>query len=543
MTTMTHSLKKRLTDAAVALFEECRVQAPTIRVDAPSDLKYGDYASNAAMQLAPVVKDSPMRIAEKLKMQLGEVPGIDRIEIVPPGFLNFFVSPAWFQRQVATIINDGRNFGKISLGNDQRVVLEYISANPTGPMTLANGRGGFAGDVIANVFAYAGYRPVREYYVNDVGVQVGKLAESVIRRSFQLQGINVDFPEDLYQGEYITDIAKKLHLEKYKLSSNGELKQRIQGRVVNMMIADLERVADKVLGIRYDRWYRESELYAQNLTDKVLTILRERGLLYEQDGATWFKTSQFGDDKDRVLVKSDGEKTYFLSDIALRWNRFAIRKLDREILFLGADHHGYQQRLKAAIAAIGFPDKLDIVIVQFVRLMKDGAEVKISKRAGNIVTIEELVDEVGIDATRFFFLMHAANTHMDFDLTLAKEKSEKNPVYYVQYAHARICSMMKKAKGLPHRRGEALTEPSALALIKQLLRLPMLIEDVARTYEVQKLPFYAVELATAFHDFYGKVRMIDNDTVDERRLALVEATKIVLATTLRLMGVSAPEKM
>ncbi|MFH0829123.1 MAG: arginine--tRNA ligase [Candidatus Kerfeldbacteria bacterium] len=543
MKTMTQILRQKLSLVASVLFEEYRQQPPAVRVEVPADAKNGDYATNFAMQLAPVVRDSALRIATKLKESLGTIPGIDRVEVVQPGFINFFVAPSWLQRQVATIIREGKTYGTLQIGDGQRVLLEFISANPTGPMTLANGRGGFAGDTIANVMEHAGYRVFREFYVNDVGVQVGKLAESVIRRSFQVQGINVDYPEDLYQGEYVTDVARKLHLERYKLANAAELKKRIQGRVITMMINGLQRVADKKLGIQYDHWFRESELHDQKLDEKALELLRERGLLYEQDGATWFRTTQFGDDKDRVLIKSDGEKTYFLSDVALRWNRFHDRRFDREILFLGADHHGYQRRLQAAVDALGYKGRLDIVIVQFVRLIKDGVEVKVSKRAGNFVTIEELVDEVGIDATRFFFLMHAANTHMDFDLTLAKERSEKNPVYYVQYAHARICSIVKKTKGLPRTKGAAITEPSALALIKQLLRLPELVSDIATTYDVHKLPFYATDLATSFHDFYGKVRVIDNGTVDEQRLALVTATQQTLATTLKLMGISAPTTM
>lgn len=540
---MTQQLRTRLTAAAVAAFEECAQKPPTVRVETSTDPRYGDYSTNLAMQLAPVVKDGPMRIATKLKDRLGGIPGVDRAELAPPGFLNFFVSPAWFARQVDTILSEGVHFGQSDIGKGRRVLLEFISANPTGPMTLANGRGGFSGDTLSHVMAAAGFKPFREYYVNDVGVQVGKLAESVIRRSFQLQGINVEYPPDLYQGEYVSDVARKLHLERYKMTNAAELKKRVQGRVVTMMIADLQRVAEKKLGITYNRWFRESELHEQRLDEKVLAVLREKGLLYAQDGATWFKTTGFGDDKDRVLVKSDGEKTYFLSDIALRWNRFHDRRFDREVLFLGADHHGYQGRMQAAVQALGYPGALDIVIVQFVRLMKEGVEVKISKRAGNYAAIEELVGEVGIDATRFFFLMHAANTHMDFDLDLAKEKSEKNPVYYVQYAHARICSIMKKTKGLPAKKGEPLHETASLALVKQLLRLPELIEEVAMSYDVHKLPFYSMELATAFHDFYGKVRVIDNDTVDARRLALVQATKATLAITLKLMGITAPEKM
>ncbi len=539
---MTTILREKLSQAAIELFEECKQQPPVVRVEIPSDPKFGDYSTNLAMQLAPVVKDGPMRIAEKLKVALGSVPGIAGIEVVPPGFINIRVDPAWWQRQPTTILKAGKDYGAVSLGKGQRVILEFISANPTGPMTLANGRGGFAGDTVANVLAAAGFKPWREYYVNDIGGQVEKLTESVIRRSFQAQGINVDYPEDLYQGEYVKDIARKLNLQQYKLKSN-DLKQRVKGRVVAMMIRELQRVVTKKLGIKFNRWFRESELYTAKLDEKVLSFLRERGHVYEHEGATWFKSTAFGDDKDRVLVKSDGEKTYFLSDIALRWNRFNQRKFDREILFLGADHHGYVRRLKAAVEALGFPGRLDVPLVQFVRLLKGGQEVKVSKRAGTFVTIEELIDDVGLDAARFFFLMHAANTHMDFDLDLAKQKSDQNPVYYVQYAHARICSIVKKAKGLPTKKGAAVSEPSALALIKQLVRLPELIEEVTMTYNVHKLPFYATDLATAFHDFYGKVRVIDNDTVNERRLALVQATRQTLATTLKLMGVTAPEAM
>lgn len=543
MTTMTHQLRKRLTAAAVALFEECRQQSPTVLVEMPSDPKYGDYSTNIAMQLAPVVKDNPVRIANKFLDSLGSIPGIESVEIVAPGFMNFRVKSSWLQSQVATILREGKAYGNMPIGNGKRVLLEFISANPTGPMTLANGRGGFAGDTLANVMQLAGYKTFREYYVNDVGGQVEKLAESVIRRSFQLQGINVDYPADLYQGDYVSDIAKKLHLERYKLKSANELKRRIQGRVVSMMITDLQRVAEKELGIRYNRWFRESELHERHLDEKALAMLREKGLIYEQDGATWFRTTASGDDKDRVLMKSDGEKTYFLSDIALRWNRFRDRRFDREILFLGADHHGYQGRMQAAMNALGYPGKLDIFIVQFVRLMKDGAEIKMSKRAGNYVAIEELIDEVGLDATRFFFLMHAANTHMDFDLDLAKDKSDKNPVYYVQYAHARICSILKKTKGVPRQPGGQLSEPESLRLIKELLRLPDLVEEVAVTYDVHKLPFYARDVATAFHTWYDRVRVIDRGVVSGSRFELIEATKVVLGTTLKLMGISAPEKM
>lgn len=508
-----------------------------------SDSKFGDYSTNLAMQLAPVVKDGPIRIATKLKERLGTIPGIDAIETVAPGFLNFRVSALWLQKQVQAMWKEGKGYGDLTAGKSQRVLIEFVSANPTGPIHVGNGRGAFTGDTLARVLAAAGFKPFREFYVNDAGNQVDTLAESVIRRSFQLQGINVDYPENLYQGEYVKDVAKRINIAQYKLKGTNEIRERIKGRILNTMIAELQRVMEKKAGVKYNRWFRETELSEKKLLEKALALLRQKGWLYERDGATWFKTTTFGDEKDRVVVKSDGKYTYIVPDIALRWDRFVKRKFDQEILILGADHHGYVGRLKAAVAALGFSGKLDVILVQLVRLISHGQELKMSKRAGTYVTLEELIDDVGLDVARFFFLMHASNTHMDFDLDLAKEKSEKNPVYYVQYAHARICSILKKAKGLPRGRGAALTEPQSLGLIKQLLRLPELVEEVAMTYDVHKLPFYSIDLATAFHDFYGHVRVIDHDVVDKKRLALIEATKLVLSKTLKLMGVSAPEKM
>lgn len=509
----------------------------------PSDTKFGDYSTNLAMQLAPIVKDGPMRIAEKLKAALGTLPSIAAVEVVPPGFINFRVDSAWWQAQPASMLQEGKAYGSVKLGQGQRILIEFVSANPTGPIHVGNGRAAFFGDTLANVMQHAGFKPFREFYVNDAGNQINILADSVVRRAFQLQGVKVDYPDELYQGEYVKDIAKRLHLKQYKVRSPQELRERIKGRVVDLMVAELQRVMEKKAGVTYNRWYRETELYEQQLPVKALALLRQKGLLYEQDQATWLKTTQFGDDKDRVVVKSDGTYTYIVPDIALRWDRFVKRKFDREIILLGADHHGYVARLKTAMAALGFPSKLDVILMQLVRLMRGGAEVKMSKRAGTYVTLEELIDEVGLDAARFFFLMHAANTHMDFDLDLAKEKSDQNPVYYVQYAHARICSILKKARGAPLGKEQALVDPSAATLIRELLRLPELIEEVAVSYDVHKLPFYAMRLAETFHVFYGQVRVIDQGTINPRALVLVQATKLVLAKTLKLMGVSAPEKM
>ncbi len=539
---MTQELRKRFVAAAADCFDECRTEPPVVRIETSSDPRYGHYSTNLAMQLAPVVKDGPMRIAQKLISRVGTIPGVAKIDVVAPGFMNVTVEPAWFERQVAAILRAGKSYGQTNVGRGERVLVEFVSANPTGPIHVGNGRGAFIGDTIANVLTAAGYRAFREFYVNDAGQQVDTLAESVIRRSFQLQGVNVDYPDELYQGEYVKDLARRIHLPQYKLKAN-DLRARIRGRVLNLMIAELRRVMERQARVRYDRWYRESELSAKHLVEQSLELLRAKGLTYVQDGATWFRTTTFGDDKDRVLVKSDGSYTYLAPDVALRLDRFVRRKFDREIILLGADHHGYEGRLKAAVAALGFPGKIEVRFMQLVRLLRGGQELKMSKRAGTYVALEELIADVGLDAARFFFLLHAPETHMDFDLDLAKERSEQNPVYYVQYAHARIASIIRKARRLPTKRGASLAEPAELGLIQSLLRLPDLVTELAASLDVHKLPFYARDLATAFHAFYTKVRVIDEGTVDERRLALVRATQLVLARTLGLMGVSAPDKM
>jgi arginyl-tRNA synthetase len=436
-----------------------------------------------------------------------------------------------------------KTFGANTNGKKKKILVEFISANPTGPMTLGNGRGAFAGDTLANVLTMNGWNVWREYYLNDIGNQVNILAESVIRRYFQLQGIPTEYPDYCYQGDYVTELAKKLKLEKQKIRDVTTLRDKIKVRILNTMITGLQRVVEKSLKVKFNAWFRESVLYEKKLDVKALDALRNHDLVYEKDGATWFRTTAYGDDKDRVLIKANGEKTYFLSDIALRWNRFAQRGFEREILFLGADHHGYIKRLEAGMAALGFAKRLDVRIVQLVRLMENGNEVKMSKRAGTYVALEDLVNDVGLDVARFFFLMHAANSHMDFNLSLAKEQSEKNPVFYVQYAHARISSILKKTARLKPRSGKTPIHPSETALVKALLEFPLLIAEVGESYEVQKLPFYASTLATKFHDFYTNCRVIDEQQVWAHRLLLARATQTVIAKVLGVMGVSAPEKM
>lgn len=513
-----------------------------VLVEAAKDVKHGDYASTVALKLAPHVKQLPLEVAKNLVAQLGMVPMLEKAEVVPPGFINFFIKPQWLLQQVKGILQN-TTFGANSSGGKKKIIIEFISANPTGPMTLGNGRGAFAGDTLANVLAMNGWTVWREFYLNDVGNQVNILAESVTRRYFQQQGIPTEYPEYCYQGEYVSELAKKLKIEKLKIRDITALRDRIKQRVLDIMIKDLQRVVEKSLKVKFHGWFRESALYAKKLDVKALATLRNHDLVYEQDGATWFRTTAYGDDKDRVLIKQNGEKTYFLSDIALRWNRFAQRGFEQEILFLGADHHGYIKRLAAGMAALGFAKRLEVRIVQLVRLLENGQEVKMSKRAGTYVALEDLVAQVGLDVARFFFLMHAANSHMDFNVSLAKEQSDKNPVYYVQYAHARISSILKKVVRLKPLTSSAAIHPSETALVKTLLEFPLLVAEVGQSHEVQKLPFYASTLATKFHEFYTHCRVIDEGKVWPQRLAVITATRSVIATTLGLMGVSAPEKM
>ena len=540
MTLPSEHLKRLLTGAIARAYPE--IAQVDITIDPTKDIKFGDYTSPVAMQLSKMVHQPAPEVAHHILAQLGKVSMLNRAEIAGPGFINFFVEPKWLMQQTAKILAD-KTFGRNLSGKNQKIVVEFISANPTGPMTLGNGRGAFSGDTMANVLALSGWQVRREYYINDIGKQVDILAESVLRRYWQQQGIKTEYPEYCYQGEYVSELAQKAKLHMYNLQSMPALREKIKGRVVNLMITDAQRVVAKKLKINFDQWVRESSLYVRKLDQKTLEVLRSHDLLYEKEGATWFRTTAFGDDKDRVLIKNDGEKAYFLSDIALRYNRFAQRGFDRELIFLGADHHGYIGRLEAAMAALGYAKRLDVAIVQLVRLLKDGQEVKMSKRAGTYVTLEEVVDEVGLDVARFFFLMHAPETHMDFNMNLAKEHSEKNPVFYVQYAYARINSILLKTKKLPTKKNPDPPQPSELALVKALLEFPNVVADVAVSRETQKLPFYAMDLATKFHDFYTNCRVIDQDAVLPDRLLLIKTVRHVLAKTLGVMGITAPEKM
>ena len=505
------------------------LEMPEFSVEHPEEKIYGDYATNAAMLIGKVGKKNPMEFADLIAESLGQLadePLFEKIEVVKPGFINFFISKKYLQKQVEEILRQGEKFGELGIGEGQRVNVEFISANPTGPLTLGNGRGGFCGDVLSNILGKTGYKVAREYYVNDAGEQIRKLGHSILGDK-----------EAVYKGDYISELQERLKEKDIaKLSKEAAdliLKEKIMPAVGKMEIG-------------FDEWFYESQLYKTGEVEDILSYLKSKKLTYEEEGALWFNSKKLGDDKDRVLVKADGEKTYFLSDIAYLKNKFE-RGFQKLIFFWGADHYGYINRMKAAAEALGYKkEQLDIIIMQLVSIMQSGEKLRMSKREGVYRTIEELIDNLGIDIVRFFFLMRSPTTHLVFNLDLAKEQSEKNPVYYIQYAHARICSILRKIESVKSKKinEEMLEHPSELRLIKELIRLLEIIEDTAKDYQVQRIPQYALDIATSFHQFYRDCQVIsEKEGLNKNRLNLISATKIVLKNTLNLMGISAPEKM
>lgn len=525
------------------------IELPEIEISYPSHSQHGDYASNVAMKLAKLLKRSPLDIGHELADAIDRE-GIENIEVVAPGFLNFFVNEKFLAGGLRLILEQGEHFGENQIGvvngKPRTMIVEFLSANPTGPIHLGNGRAGFTGDVLTKIFRASGYNVIAEYYMNDHGKQLDTLAESVLRRYLQLQGINVDYSDELYKGDYVKDLAAKIHLKDVKLGNNNamiEMRNEVKEWALQEMINQIQSFVQNTLHIHYDVWKSENSLYEPKLVAEADAFMKRQGVLYEQDGATFFATTKFGDDKDRVIKKSDGETTYFYSDILYLIDKFERRKIDHWVWYLGADHHGYEGRMQAALAALGHAGKLDIIFVQLVRLMFNGKELRMSKRKGTFVTLEELVEEIGIDVTRWFFLMYDANTHMDFDLNLARERSDNNPVFYVQYAYARISSLLAKT-GTHAPAPIQLSSAAEEQLAKLLFQLPEVVADVAITHHVHKLPQYALELARAFHKFYNSNRVIEEDgSVNVSRYQIVKATQTVLANTLRLMGITAPEKM
>lgn len=510
---MLREIIKKLVEKSIKDLYQIEVE---VKIDKPQSAAFGDYSTNVAMLL----KKNPQEIAKAIKSDI-----LEKVE-VKNGFINFFLSKEYLQKQVGEILKQRDKFGEIRTGKGQKVNVEFISANPTGPLTLGNGRGGFCGDVLSNVLTKAGHKTEREYYINDTGEQIKKLGHSILGDT-----------EAVYQGPYIEDLKKRV---------KGSNPEKVGEAAAKIVLEEMIKPSVKKMGIEFDIWFSEESLYQKKEIDKILDLLKNKKLVYESEGALWFKSTNFGDDKDRVLLKADGETTYLASDTAYLKDKFN-RGFEKLIFFWGADHHGYIGRIKSAVEALGYKkEQADIIIMQLVQLMQAGQEVKMSKRTGIYVTIDELIDEVGLDVARFFFLSRSADSHLIFDLDLAKEQSEKNPVFYIQYAYARICSIFKKSPKLNFRSSDLrlLNDSSELSLIKQLIRLPEIVEDIAKDYQVQRLPQYAMDLAAAFHQFYRDCQVIsENVPLSKARLSLLLAVKIVLKNTLDLMGISSPEKM
>ena len=545
-----------------ALREACEAgelrfeKLPQITLEPPKNKAFGDFTTNVAMMLAGEAQMPPRKVAEKVIGRLGTAGElIERAQVAGGGFINFYLKPNWLYDVLRRIDNEGQRYGCSDVGKGLKVQVEYVSANPNGPITVAHGRGGAVGDVIANLLEALGYDVIRESYINDAptSTQMQNFGKSVRARYMQALGTDCPVPEDGYHGEYVTDIAKDIVKERGdKLMSVPEQEQiavitgLAEERMLALQKADLEK-----FGIGFDVWFSERTLHESEKVQKAVGVLKDRGYAYERAGALWLKSTAFGDDKDRPLVRSSGEPTYIAADAAYHADKFN-RGFERVINVWGPDHHGYIGRTKAAVSALGHDaEKLDIIIYQAVRLLSGGKIVMMSKRAGDVVLLSELIDEVGKDAARFFFLMRSADSTLDFDLELAKSQSAENPVYYVQYAHARICSVLRVAReaGVEVPRAtEAdlalLRHESELDLIKKLADFPDLVADAGQSYEPHRLTRYAQDLAASFHSFYTECRVVSADeALTGARLVLVDSTRTVLVNTLNLLGIAAPERM
>ena len=531
-------------------------EMPQFNIEKPANKDNGDYSTNVAMAGARAFKKAPRMIAEAIASCIDlDGTAFDRVEIAGPGFMNFFLSQQFYSNVLKDVFSCGKDYGKSDYGQGKRVLVEFVSANPTGPMHIGNARGGAIGDCLASVLDWAGFSVNREFYVNDAGNQIEKFATSLEVRYLQHYDPSIELPEDAYHGQDIVEHAEnfiKEYGDKYVNADSKERRKALVDFALPKNIAGLERDLGRYR-ITYDKWFRESTLHNDGSVQRVIDALKEKGVTYEQDGALWFKASEYGNDKDIVLVRANGLPTYIVPDIAYHYNKLVTRGYDKAIDVLGADHHGYVPRMKAALTALGLDaSRLDCVIMQMVRLVREGETIKLSKRSGKAVTLNTLIDEVPLDAARFFFNLREPNSHFDFDLELAAKQSSENPVYYVQYAHARICSIIKKAQ----EQGVELKTPSddELALLnskeeKDLIRhLSLLTDEIvsaAKSYDPAKITHYVIELATLFHKFYNAQRVMldDNEGLMQARLFLCKAVKDTIYNILTMLKITAPEVM
>ena len=546
------SIKTALQQAILKAELVTEEQIPSIHLETPKDKANGDYATNIAMQLTKIAKKNPRQIAEAIVENL-DMTGtmMEKIDIAGPGFMNITVRKDYLQEVIKAVLTEKENYGRTNAGANEKVQVEFVSANPTGDLHLGHARGASVGDSLCNVLDFAGYDVAREYYINDAGNQIHNLAVSIEVRYFEALGLEKEMPEDGYRGQDIIDIAAELvkeHGDKFVHMSDEERFKAFRAHGLKVELAKLQKdLADFRVG--FDNWYSETSLYETGKIDVALDKLRANGHVFEEDGATWFRSTTFGDDKDRVLIKNDGSYTYLLPDIAYHEDKL-VRGFDQLINIWGADHHGYIPRMKAAIEALGYKrEKLEVSVIQMVQLYKDGEKMKMSKRTGKAVTMRELVEEVGLDAVRYFFGMRSGDSHMDFDLDLAVSQSNENPVYYAQYAHARICSILRSAETQGMKAStdslELLQSEKELDLLKKIGDLPQVIADAAKLRAPHRVATYIQELAATFHSFYNADKVLDpeNKALSEARLALVTSARQTIANALRLIGVNAPEKM
>jgi len=524
---------------------------PEVLIEHPQNPEHGDFASGLPLKLARAMKMSPMGIAEKVSEHIVPPPQIDKIWTAAPGFINFTLREDWLSTQVESVLAAGESYGDINLGENKRVQLEFVSVNPTGPLHIGHGRGAVLGSTLANVLTISGYAVEKEYYINDMGNQIDNFGRSLYARYRQCLNQEAAMPPAGYYGNYVFDLVKEIAEEQgdrfLSLPESEAASQLAEVGIAKM----LERIKQdlELLNVVFDSWFSERSLYKGGQYSKTMELLQSGGYIVRKENATWFESSILGEDKDNVLVRSDGSPTYFASDIAYHYNKFLERKFDQVIDIWGADHQGHVPRMKAVLKALNCdPEQLKVIICQLVTLRRGQEIVKVSKRSGDIITLKEVVDEVGSDACRFIFLSRSADSQMDFDIELAKRQSADNPVYYVQYAHARIASIrdFAKERGIDYSQGDVslLTTEPELTLIRRLILLPEIVEQVAVNLEPHHLPYYAQDLATVFHSFYKQCRVVSNDeALTKARLKLVKATQIVLAKVLNLMGMTAPEKM
>lgn len=529
-------------------------EAPDFTVEAPREKEHGDFAANLAMLLAKPARMAPRKAAEILVQNLSLAgTWIERVEIAGPGFINFYLNPLWVYQALPQIINSGKDYGRVDVGRGKKVQVEFVSANPTGLLHMGNARGAALGDSIAAILDFAGYDVAREFYINDAGNQIENFGLSLEARYLQLVGRDAQVPEEGYHGEDIIETVRGfIALNGGRLLDVPQEKRRFA--LVKYALAEKLGAIKKVLGdfgVSYDVWFSEQSLHDSGAVQDTLNFLKERGCIYESEDALWFKATDFGVEKDEVVVRSNGIPTYFASDVAYHRNKFQ-RGFEWVIDIWGADHHGHVPRMKGAVSALGYdPSALDVVIMQLVRLYKGGEIVRMSKRSGQFVTLEELVEEVGRDAARYFFVMRGADSHLDFDLDLAKAESNENPVYYIQYAHARICSILRQyaeqggsMPGLDEVDLSLLIEEYELALARRLADFPVEVASAAAGLAPQRIARYLHELAGLLHSFYNSHRVITSDKgVSAARLALVNATRITLENALCLLGLTAPERM